>query len=183
LVEQGNDIMAIATIRRPGLLAIAALCALPGCAATAPGSAGSSPAGETIAVSVGPCFGFCPVYKASVTPAGTVTFVGERHTAVIGTRTREAGAATQAEIATTLAVFRPTTGATTDTICETRISDQQHYTLTWTAANGATTVLNHDKGCRSAQNDALNAALQALPQRLGIGDWAQQTTRPGASRG
>lgn len=166
-----------------GLIGMAALGGLSACATAPKAGPGAPGVPETIAVSVGPCFGFCPVYKLGITPNGAVAFDGERHTAVLGQRTREAGRATYDRTATALAPYRPTTGATAETTCETRISDQQHYTVSWTAADGTVTTLNHDRGCRSARNEALNEILQALPSQLGIEPWTRQTTRPGASRG
>jgi hypothetical protein len=166
--------------------ATAGLFALGACADTtrlssAPTAA--APFGETVAWSVGPCFGFCPVYKVEVDAKGTVTFDGERHTAVLGRKVREGGPDAYRAIADALATYRPTTGATVQTTCEQQISDSSSYVLTWTRPDGTVTTLRHDKGCRSTRNDGLNSALQALPQRLGIAGWAAQTTRAGVSRG
>ena len=148
----------------------------------APASTSHAPQ-ETIAYSVGPCFGFCPVYSASVTPAGRVEYKGERHTAVLGNKAREGGARSYTAMSRGLADFRPATGTTAQTQCDQRTTDQQHYRIIWTAVDGTQTVLEHDKGCRSARNDMLNKALDGLPGKLGIGDWVKQTTRPGESRG
>jgi len=166
-------------------LASAAMLSLGACAATGtpPGTASQPAAAETIAVSVGPCFGFCPVYTVSVSPAGMVTFNGERHTTELGEKTRDAGPAEYRALATALAAYRPTTGTTGESQCDTRISDQSHTRITWTAPDRTVTTLEHDKGCRSAANDRLNALLQDLPTRLGIEPWARQITRPGVSRG
>ena len=139
--------------------------------------------GETISYSVGPCFGFCPVYNVSVTPDGLVRFEGERHTATLGQQEKAGGAGAYRAISSTLAAYRPADGTTADTECESRVSDMQHYRIVWTAADGTETVLQHDKGCRSAKNDQLNKALEALPAKLGIAAWAKQTTRPGTGRG
>jgi hypothetical protein len=49
------------------------------------------PALETIAWAVGPCFGFCPVYKAQVDANGRITFNDERNTATSGQKIQEAG--------------------------------------------------------------------------------------------
>jgi hypothetical protein len=140
-------------------------------------------AAETISYSIGPCFGFCPVYKVEVTPAGHVTYEGERHTATLGTKETEGGAKAYSAIAKAVAAYRPTTGQAEQTKCDQSISDMQHYRIVWTATDGTQTVLEHDKGCRSAKNDALNKALEALPAKLGIADWAKQETRAGVSRG
>jgi len=174
-------------------LAAAAMLSLGACAANgappataaqpAPQSADEQGTADTIAVSVGPCFGFCPVYTVALSPAGTVTFTGERHTAELGEKTRQASPAEYRALATALAAYRPATGTTGETKCDQRISDQSHSRITWTAPDGTVTTLEHDKGCRSAENDRLNALLQDLPTRLGIEPWARQTTRPGVSRG
>ena len=134
-------------------------------------------------MSVGPCFGFCPVYTLSVTPAGSVTFDGDRHTAGLGRKMREAGPGAYTETVKALAPYRPQTATSAETACEVRISDQQHYDIRWTAPNGTVTTLKHDRGCRSTRNDDLNAVLERLPAGLGIEQWAKPLTRPGAPRG
>lgn len=158
-------------------------CALAGCAASLTERPTSSVGTDTIAVSRGPCFGFCPVYTLSVTPSGAVTFDGTRHTAMLGSHTRDAGREEYGRLARDLAPFRPATGTTRETACETRISDQQHFRVTWTSPAGTITTLNHDRGCRSGTNDTLNQFLDAMPAQLGVDGWAAQLTRPGASRG
>jgi len=153
-----------------------------GCTSLIGHSAQPAPA-ETIAYSVGPCFGFCPVYRVEVTPSGHIAFDGERHTATLGRQEVEGGTKAYRAIATSLAAYRPATGETAQTQCDQRISDMQHYRIVWTAADGTQTVLEHDKGCRSKTNDGLNKALATLPEALGIADWTRQETRPGVSRG
>ncbi|WAC46785.1 DUF6438 domain-containing protein [Asticcacaulis sp. SL142] len=168
-------------IKLMAVMGVAALV-LGGCAAMPMGGA-TPDATETLSVSVGPCFGFCPVYKVSMTPQGLVSYDGERHTAVLGARTLDKGPRGYRAVSQKLSAFKPTRGQTADTQCEQRISDQQHYRIVWTAADGTETVLQHDKGCRSPANDQLNKVLESLPQTLGISDWAKQETRPGVSRG
>ncbi len=166
------------------VLAPAALLGLAGCSSPTPHApVATPPAMSTIAVSVGPCFGFCPVYSVTVTSGGTITFDGERHTTVLGRKQREGGAVSYQRLSAALAPYRPASGSTTQTACDQKISDQAHYTILWTAPDGTVTTLQHDKGCRSATNDGLNAALQALPGQLGIEPWARQLTRPGTPRG
>lgn len=139
--------------------------------------------GESVGYSVGPCFGFCPVYSVTVTPDGHVAFNGERHTALLGAKETHAGAGGYRAAVKALAAYRPATGATEHTTCEAQASDQQHYRIVWTDEDGTQTVLMHDRGCRSARNEALNAVMERMPKTLGIADWAKQTTRPGAGRG
>ncbi|ATI79972.1 hypothetical protein A6768_08105 [Sphingobium yanoikuyae] len=168
--------------------ALVSLLALGACA-TVPGSPGeeteqgSGPRKETIAVSVGPCFGFCPVYDAKIAPDGTVTFHGERHTATLGDKSRVAGKGTYASISASLAPFRPTDGTTGVVPCDAAISDMSSYTITWTDAQGLKTVATHQQGCSGGPGQALDRILKDLPDRLGISAWAKQITRPGTSRG
>lgn len=149
------------------IAALLAASMLAACAQTGIAGPTPRPAAETIAVSVGPCFGFCPVYKMWVAPGGAVAFDGERHTAVLGARSRDAGAAAYEGVAAALRPYRPNTGAAAETKCEQRISDQQTYEIRWSGPAG-TTTLSHDKGCRSPSNDRLNAVLASIPGRLGI---------------
>lgn len=161
-----------------------ATLAVSGCATVSHTQAAAVPvAVESIAYEVGPCFGFCPVYNASVTSAGVVSFEGVRHTATLGQPTAPKNVPAYRSFAAALASYRPSTGTTAKTTCETEISDQQHYRIVWTDGDGTKTVLDHDRGCRSARNDALNEVLQNAPEQLGIADWARQVTRPGVGRG
>lgn len=165
----------------PILTALTLTTALSACALTPADT--PQAASETISYSVGPCFGFCPVYTVSVTPDGHVTFDGERHTATLGGQEKDGGVQAYRTISKALGAYRPATGTTADTECESRMSDQQHYRIVWKAADGTETVLQHDRGCRSAKNDQLNKTMEALPDKLGIAEWAKQTTRPGVGRG
>jgi hypothetical protein len=136
-----------------------------------------------ITVSVGPCFGFCPVYDVTVSEKGDVHFSGKRHTAFVGDRDRTGGAAVYGALARDLATFRPADGTTAQVECTAAISDTSSYTIIWTAADGRMTVATHQRGCIGGPGKALDGVLAKLPGDLGIADWAKQTTRPGLSRG
>ncbi|MEG3089532.1 DUF6438 domain-containing protein [Sphingomonas sp. PB4P5] len=153
-----------------------------GACATTGALAPTAPA-ETISWSIGPCFGFCPVYSVAVSSRGAVTFDGERHTATLGRQERQLSQAAYRAVAASLANYRPARGTTQQTVCEQQISDQSLTRISWTAADGSVTTLEHNKGCRSARNTALEAVIGKLPAMLGIEPWTRQTTRPGVSRG
>ena len=165
--------------------ACAAVSTLGACATVAPGAAPSPATGAptSIAISVGPCFGFCPVYDVKIAADGAVAFTGERHTAVLGTRERRATPEVYRALAADLAPFRPADGSTAAVPCTVSITDMASYTITWTGATGQQTVATHRGGCREGAGHDLDVVLRALPQRLGIEDWMRQTTRPGVSRG
>lgn len=166
-------------------LALAGLLGLGGCAASSsPGLTTTSAAAlESVAVSVGPCFGFCPVYDATISSNGAVTFTGQRHTAELGERRGQSRLGTYDAVMAELARFRPAPGTTTQVECSATVSDTSPYTITWTDANGQQTVAKHQSRCPGGPGQALDAVLKELPQQLGIADWAMQTTRSGASRG
>lgn len=172
-------------MRRSLMLVLPVLAPLGACVAggSGPNAGSASPRTETITVSVGPCFGFCPVYDVVVTPAGAVRFSGRRHTALLGDRDRNAGVAAYRSVARDLAAFRPADGTTTAVQCSAAISDTSPYTVTWTGADGRRTVATHQRGCIDGPGKALDGVLATLPARLGIEDWAKQTTRPGSGRG
>ena len=172
-----RSLRAIATAA--GLLALAA-CATDGRVA---GTESPSPVGDVISIAVGPCFGFCPVYKTEISPSGTVVFTGERHTEVLGERRREAGAAAYRALSADLAAYRPADGATQRVDCDAAITDTSTYTITWRRPDGREAVATHQSRCSGGPGQKLDEVLKSVPDRLGIAPWAKQITRPGASRG
>ena len=170
-------------MRRIAILAPVAALAVAACSSTPPVATTPQPAAETVAVSVGPCFGFCPVYDVAIAPDGEVVFIGQRHTAVVGERRRAAGLSTYRSVLRDLAPFRPATGGEAAIACDAAISDTSSYTITWTEASGRRTVAMHHSGCTGGPGHDLDFVLRSLPDRLGIAGWAKQVTRPGASRG
>jgi len=177
-----NSAMAVTSHR---LLALGATLALGACATTTQPPLTEVPAAgnASILVSVGPCFGFCPVYDVAIASGDTVIFAGKRHTAVLGDRSRQAPADTYRTIAGELAPFRPATGTEAEVPCDVQITDTSVYTITWIDPDGERTTARHQSRCRGGPGRALDGVLSGLPQRLGIEDWAKQTTRDGASRG
>src|SRR3546814_14746378 len=97
-----------------------------------------------MAMSVGPCFGVCPVYDAKIVADGIVSFTGTRHTTVLGTRERRAAPDTYHQLEADLASFRPAAGATTEVPCGAEISAMQTYPIT-------ATTLDDQKGAGGPQ--------------------------------
>lgn len=174
----------MSTLLKSALASVAPM-ALGACAAVSPGPAPVAGAGvpASIAISVGPCFGFCPVYDARIGADGMVSFTGTRHTAVIGQRERQAAPETYRAIEADLAPFRPAGIGSAEIPCAVEISDMPTYTITWTDPAGRRAVTTHHGGCREGMGKDLDTVLRGLPQRLGIEEWMKQTTRPGVSRG
>ncbi|MBB5281423.1 DUF6438 domain-containing protein [Pacificimonas flava] len=152
--------------------ALAACTSMNGPAAPPDQAASAQPA--SIGYSVGPCFGFCPVYSVEADANGEVTFVGEQHTAVSGEKVGRISSGDYQAAVEALAPFRPAEGTTADVECGARTTDQQQYRITWqSVADGPETVLNYYAGCRSAEAQRLRAVLNGLPETLGIEDWAE----------
>ena len=167
------------------IIALGATMTLAACANT-PGPdalAATRQNAETITVAVGPCFGFCPVYSTAIAPDGTVRFDGQRHTAVLGVRTRSVGVAAYRALAGELTAFRPASGTQAVVDCTAAVSDTSAITVTWTGAAGRKTMATVQRGCPGGPGRALVELLRTLPDRLGTGAWAKQATRPGAPRG
>lgn len=157
--------------------------ALAGCASSLHVPQSRVGAAETIAISRGPCFGFCPVYTLRLAADATLVFDGARHTAALGERRKTIDQATYRAVAADLARFRPKDMGTRDVACQIVVSDQASYEVTWSDASGGQRTIRYAGGCREGEGAALEALLRALPERLGIADWAGQKTYPGATRG
>jgi hypothetical protein len=153
-----------------------------GACATIP-TEGTPAAEEKITVAAGPCFGFCPVYEASLAADGKVRFIGLRHTAFIGKRTGSVPASTFLSLARDLSPYRPANGIYQLVECTAEVSDTTVYTITWTDSRGRQTSAKVQSGCPGGPARELSSILRSVPERMGIGTWATQTTRPGASRG
>lgn len=162
-------------------LLLPALVLLSGCA-TVPEPAQPATA-ERLALSVGPCFGFCPVYEVTLFDDGTLRFVGVRHTAMLGTRERRAGRSRFLAMERDLAAYRPTPGSEVAVECAAAVSDTSAFTVTWTDSAGRKASATVQSGCPGGAGKALADLLRDAPKRLGIAQWTKQTTRPGSSRG
>lgn len=174
--------MAASTIKG---CAVLASCALGACAP------GLQPIGDgnvttpasTVSVSVGPCFGFCPVYGIAFDTEGTVRFSGIRHTAVLGERERKGDPAALRALDTELRRFRPAVGTSAIVECTMAVSDTSSYTIIWSEPGGRQTTATSQNGCAAGPGRDLDAILKNLPQLVGVADWARQPTRTGEPRG
>ena len=149
------------------------LLALAACTPAARPGAPTGIEADSIRYATGPCFGTCPVYSVTVTPDGAGTFVGERFTAVSGTRGFRIPPARYAALAATLAPYRPAGGerriaqGTPD--CGNAPTDMPSTDVTWTRAAGDSARLSFYHGC-AANNRALADTLREVPAMLPIGN-------------
>lgn len=142
-----------------------------------------APPREEIRISRGPCFGFCPVYTLAVTPAGRVDFEGERHTAVLGQRSRSVGRAAYENLRGALASARPATGSEGEVPCPAAATDMSNLTIEWIGPDGTRTALTQRVGCSNPQAAAIERAVEEQLHRLEVEEWAAQKTWRGDTRG
>src|SRR3546814_16302346 len=109
----------------------------------------TAPRGEAIAISRGPCFGFCPVYDVAVSPGGRVDFEGTRNTVVLGTRSRSAGKAAYRKVSRSLAPPRPATGQDVEFQCTAQHTATPLFPIEWTSAPGPHHALPCPQGWRT----------------------------------
>ncbi|WP_188823949.1 DUF6438 domain-containing protein [Novosphingobium indicum] len=142
--------------------------------------AGTKPARpkEELIISRGPCHGFCPVYRVSVTPGGLVSFDGMQHTALLGSRTRAVSRKVYEEVSRAILPMRPPTGSVRDWRCEHQPTDTSLITLEWQREDGTRTVLRYKLGCRSADGAMIERLIERQLQRLGVVGWLRQASPP-----
>lgn len=165
-----------------GMLVLAGAAFLGGCTLLRSAEAPAAQ-GEQIVISMGPCFGFCPVYMVSLSPDGLVRFDGLRHTAVTGPQTRTVPRSTYEEVRLAIAPLRPSTGAEREWPCPQRPTDTSQLTLEWLDDQGHRTVLRYGKGCPTADGEMIERLVDHQLEVLGVAEWARQETRPGVPRG
>ena len=130
--------------------------------------------GDAISYATEACYGTCPVYSVSLRPDGRGTFIGERFTAVSGTREFTAPPETYRKLEALLQPYRPDMGerriepGTAD--CANAPTDMPSTTVNWTSMRGDGQSLHLYSGCR-AENEALAKALADVPALLPIADF------------
>lgn len=127
---------------------------------------------EAISYETGPCFGACPVFKVTVSPDGTGTFEGRRHTAVQGERSFRIAPAQYRAFAEHLAPLRPRQGAVryAGESCRQMATDLPSAEVTWFSQIGNSQSLYFYYGCDMDRNRAIAERLRAAPSLLPIGE-------------
>lgn len=129
-------------------------------------------ANDTIKVSAGPCFGFCPSYSVTVTPDGSGLLVPIRNTSVPGPTRFTVTSAQYRKLRASLASYRPATGQSKrighGENCERFATDMPGYAVEWTREGAGKTELDFQSGCFDARYAKLRAALKAMPKVLEV---------------
>lgn len=142
---------------------------LTACAARAPRAPAQEPSdapGPAPAISLErtPCFGTCPVYTVSVSPAGQVTFQGRAHVRLLGTATGQIPPRRVDSLLVELekaGYFRfASRYAASEAACGRYVTDLP-VAITRVSLSGRTKRIEHDHGCGAAP-----AALAVLEKRI-----------------
>jgi hypothetical protein len=145
------------------------LAILVGLAASTTAVAGV-PRATTVIYETGPCFGFCPVYRVSVTASGHGLFTGIRNTKVIGKRSFRVSRRQYQAFVRRLAPVRPVGERllTDQTQCPRFATDMPSVDVRWLTA-GLTSHLAYNFGCDREANATMVEALRVAPKALPIG--------------
>ncbi|MGR6328811.1 DUF6438 domain-containing protein [Sphingomonas sp. XXL09] len=140
----------------------------------------AKPQPETIRYETGPCFGFCPAYRVTVSSTGQGVFEGGRFTAEKG---RKAFRVTPAEFAAfraKLAADRPAgvRGLNGKPACRSIATDQITVDVRWTGGTRPPSHLSAYFGCDMDGNSALFERLKAAPAALPIAAFIGDGRRP-----
>ena len=149
---------------RAFLIAVAAF-AIASCATTT--DTGGMGEVRSITMEDEPCFGFCPVYRITLTPGDNYVLDGQRHTATQGISEGrlQAGSFEAAVEALETAGFRSLPEDLTYNNAEAcpgpQVSDMPSTIVTVEYANGSNTV-NHYHGCSNPEMLNLRETLRGL---------------------
>jgi hypothetical protein len=125
---------------------------------------------DSISYETGPCFGACPVFKVSVSPDGSGTFEGRRHTAVTGERRFRITPAQYRAFAAHLAPLRPAEGTVrlSGEACRQIATDMPSAEVTWFSQIGNSQGYYFYYGCDMEKNQAIAERLRRAPSLLPI---------------
>ena len=157
------------------LLLILAACA-PRTATTNPGEAASDESAASqpaITIARTACYGRCPVYSLSVSPAGALTFEGKAHVRVIGTAKAQVSKqkvdALLAELEKAGYLSFANRYAASEPSCG-RYAVDLPTVITSVTLNGRTKRIEHDYGCGSVPG-ALTVLERRIDEVLDSGRW------------
>lgn len=154
------------------LLPMVALAALAACSKpeTRPGPPPPAAKPLTISYETSPCFGFCPVYRVTVSADGKGSFTGIRNTAVTGDRDFTVSPAQFDAFAKALAPYRPSGTKRIvpgEPDCKMAATDLPGVKIGW-SGTGPDSNLDFYYGCDMQANRVMATALGNAPDTLPI---------------
>lgn len=126
------------------------------------------PGYDSISLTVGPCYGPCPIYDLVIASDGSVRFRDRDYQGPRRLKRRDVGAERYQAVAEALAPYRPPNRLPECLISST---DAQEYTIVWTSPSGGSETLPHYSGDTCPESEELTQVLQTVPALAGVADW------------
>lgn len=126
---------------------------------------------DTITVSVGPCFGQCPIYDFAISSNGHVQFRSWNFEGPPNPKSRWVGADRYEAVASALAAYRPPASLPD---CSESWTDAQTIDIVWTDRSGRAATLSHYTGDTCPDSEALSQVIETLPDLAGVSQWIKE---------
>lgn len=124
---------------------------------------------DTISISVGACYGPCPMYNLVIASNGSVRFQDWGYQGARGPlKTRTLGAEGYEAVADALAAYRPPNALPE---CLETETDAQDFTIVWTDRSGSSASLHHYGGDVCPASEELTRVLYRIPELSGVSQW------------
>ncbi|QPQ54093.1 hypothetical protein IC614_06870 [Allosphingosinicella flava] len=140
------------------------------CASVSPETA-SAWTDTSIEIEQGPCFGFCPTYRASVATNDRISFHPNRNTRVETPVERQGPAGSYARVATLMAALRPAAVGSYDISqqCDNVVTDLADYHIRWRSPEGER-VVRFYPGCQNSRSEADHKRIRDAIDAMNIDD-------------
>ncbi len=124
-----------------------------------------------IEIEHGACFGFCPMYKASITADDRINFEPVRFTRVETPVSRQGTPGTYERIAALVGPLRPASAGEYDISqqCDSQVTDLSDYHVRWRGPDGVRQVRFYP-GCLNSQTEANKRRMEEAIDTLDIDD-------------
>lgn len=124
---------------------------------------------DKISISVGACYGPCPMYNLVIASNGSVRFQDWGYQGPRGTvKTRTLGTEGYEAVADALAAYRPPNALPE---CLESETDAQDFTIVWTDRSGSSASLYHYGGDVCPASEELTRVLYTIPALSGVSEW------------
>ncbi len=161
------------SVRRFVLTALAAL-ALTACAPALNSAAQEEDRSVTITMTRGACFGFCPVYRVSISESGEVIYVGEQF---VNVRGEQRAQISPEAVQTLLTRFDEVGFASLQDEYRAPVTDHPTYTITL-ERNGRTKTVTDYAGVNAGMPQAVRELEDEIDRVAGTAQWVLRDGQP-----
>lgn len=137
------------------------------------------PGYDSISLTVGPCYGPCPIYDLVISSDGTVRFREGNYQGPRRLKTRNVGVEGYQAVAEALAPYRLPNRLPQ---CMVSSTDSQEYTIVWTSPSGGSETLPHYGGDTCPESEKLTLVIQTIPALAGVSDWLRDAQNSAESQ-